>query len=166
MLKRSEIDQFYLEVEKLDLKFPVAAIGRATGESKGNVSKILSRKLDPSESFLKRFYDKFPKSIPKVSRETVNEAPADYMSTKDDLIAALKRENARLQKDLDLSLGELRHNVLLTRAMSETTQELLIELLVKQNKKSWDDLAADVGIKNGEKYVKLKEEGNFSYVGK
>lgn len=70
MLKKAEIDQFYIDVENLDLKFPVAAIGKATNESKGNVSKILRRKLEPSESFLKRFYEKFPKSSKKGSGET------------------------------------------------------------------------------------------------
>src|SRR5436190_3471612 len=82
----------------------------------------------------------------------------DQTSVKDKLIAALERENARLQKDLDLSLGELRHNVLLIRAMQETTQEMLSELLAKQRKTKVEEIAADAGKANGEKYLKLKEE--------
>jgi transcriptional regulator with XRE-family HTH domain len=79
---------------------------------------------------------------------------------------ALERENKRLQKDLDLSLGELRHNILLARAVSETTQELVVEYLEKGNKKKIVELIDTVGIKNLERYQKLKEEGNFPYVGK
>jgi transcriptional regulator with XRE-family HTH domain len=70
MLKKSEIEEFYKDVGKIDLKFPVAAIAKALGESKSVVSRILNKKLEPSESFLNRFYDKFPKSDKKVAHET------------------------------------------------------------------------------------------------
>src|SRR6187401_3290742 len=64
MITRDQIEQFYIDVEALGLKFPVAAIAKATEESKGNVSRYLSRKLEPSEPFLKRFYDSF-KIVPR-----------------------------------------------------------------------------------------------------
>lgn len=70
MITKQEITQFYADVDKLGLKFPGAAIVEATGESKGNVSKYLNKKKQPSESFLKRFYEKFPKGSKIVSRET------------------------------------------------------------------------------------------------
>lgn len=70
MLRREQLEQFYEDVRQLDLKFPVAAIANETGHSKANVSKYLSRKLEPSESFLNAFYDKFLKSGKNVSRET------------------------------------------------------------------------------------------------
>ena len=70
MLKRNDIERFYQEVGKLDLKFPVAAIAKATGESKGNVSRILNKKLAPSESFLKRFNEKFSLSTKNVPHGT------------------------------------------------------------------------------------------------
>lgn len=106
MLKRADIDAFYEDVEAIGLKFPVAAIAASTGESKGNVSKILGRKLDPSESFLKRFYDKFPKSSLNVSRETAaNEPNQEYHNLKDELIASLKRENAMLREKNSSSKG-------------------------------------------------------------
>ncbi len=74
MITKADIEAFYKAVSDIDLKFPVAAISKATGESKANVSKILSKKLEPSESFLTRFYSKFPKSSKNVSNElTVNE---------------------------------------------------------------------------------------------
>lgn len=67
MITKQAIDQFYKDVEAQDLKFPVAALADATGENKGNVSKILNKQKEPSESFLKRFYEKFPKGSKKVS---------------------------------------------------------------------------------------------------
>lgn len=85
----------------------------------------------------------------------------DNDSVKDKYIASLERENNRLQKDLELSLGELRHNILLARAVSETTQDLLIEFLAKQNKQKKEDFAFEVGKANGEKYKTLKEEGSY-----
>jgi DNA-binding transcriptional regulator YiaG len=85
---------------------------------------------------------------------------------KDKLIRSLETEIERLQKDLELSLGELRHNALLTRAIAETNQELLIEILGGKNKKALDELAYRASTRNGEKYEKMKGEGNFAYVGK
>lgn len=69
MLRREEIERFYKDLEGLDLKFPVAAIAKATGHSKANVSKYLSRKLEPSEAFLKAFYEKVQNSGKNVSPE-------------------------------------------------------------------------------------------------
>lgn len=94
---------------------------------------------------------------------TVVEDATDY---KDKYIASLERENARLQKDLDLSLGEVRHNILLSRATAEVTQNLVIEFLAKQRKMTWEELAVEVGKLNGERYQRIKEEGSFAYVGK
>lgn len=166
MIKKSEIEQFYKDVEGLDLKFPVAGIAGAIKESKSTVSRILSKKLEPSESFLNRFYEKFPKSVKNVSRETEVSDPGSQYGYKDKYIQSLERENARLQKDLDLSLGELRHNILLSRAIGETNQQLLIEVLAKQRRKEFDFVALEVNKVNGENYKKMKEEGNFAYVGK
>lgn len=70
MLRREEIERFYKDLEGLDLKFPVAAIAKATGHSKANVSKYLSRKLEPSEAFLKAFYEKVQNSGKNVSHGT------------------------------------------------------------------------------------------------
>lgn len=105
-----------------------------------------------------------------VSREiTAMEPEAPYGDIKDKLIASLEREVVRLKSDLDLSLGEMRHNILMNRAMQGVTQDLVIEVLAKQNKLSEEqlkDFRAAVGIKNGESYLKLKEEGKFAYAGK
>jgi transcriptional regulator with XRE-family HTH domain len=63
------IEKFYKDVEALGLKFPVAEIARKTGQGKGNVSRYLSRKLEPSETFLDAFYNAFKTSYKNVPRE-------------------------------------------------------------------------------------------------
>lgn len=81
MITKKEIDQFYIDVDKLGLKFPVAAIAEATEESKGNVSKYLSKKKEPSEKFIARFYERFPKSSKIVSRGNENGDGAEIADT-------------------------------------------------------------------------------------
>jgi hypothetical protein len=101
-------------------------------------------------------FGKGKKYVQNVPRENISESSIhDY---RDELISSLKRENARLQKDLDLSLGELRHNILLTRAMSETTQEMLVEYQAGKNRKRFEELIDTVSTKNVERYKTLKEE--------
>lgn len=74
MLTKEQIERFYSEVERLALRFPVASISAKTSEPKSNVSKYLNRKLEPSESFIERFYvgfkDELLKSYKNVPRET------------------------------------------------------------------------------------------------
>lgn len=121
MLKKEEIEQFYKDVLEIDLKFPVAGIAEATGHSKGNVSKYLSRKLEPSESFLKAFYEKFPKGSKIVSRETNTEA-TDY---KDRYIQLLEdRANSNERRMLQL----LQRNHALLNAVVETLPKLVSKL--------------------------------------
>lgn len=62
--KRS-ISKFYRDLESLSLRFPVAEIVKKTGFAKGNVSEILSKKKEPSENFLYKFYQSF--EIPELS---------------------------------------------------------------------------------------------------
>jgi transcriptional regulator with XRE-family HTH domain len=106
MVKRSDIDKFYEDVKSLDLRFPVAAISRATGQSKANVSKYISGKLEPSETFLKAFNEAFQISGKNVSRETISQQDmAEKVKEFDFLysvfiseVAALKIELERLTK--------------------------------------------------------------------
>lgn len=69
MLKAVDIENFYKHVNSLGIKFPVAAIAKATGFSKGNVSDYLKRVKDPSENFIKKVYQAFPESSKKVPPE-------------------------------------------------------------------------------------------------
>jgi len=77
MIDEHIVNQFYNDVEELKLKFPVASISQKTGFSKGNVSQYLSKKLVPSEGFIKKFYECF-----KISRRQqanmLEEPAAEY----------------------------------------------------------------------------------------
>lgn len=53
------ISKFYDDLKNLKLKRPVAEITRKTGISKGYVSEVLSKEKEPSENFLRLFYQKF-----------------------------------------------------------------------------------------------------------
>lgn len=70
MLTKALINKFYEDVETLDLKFPVAAIAKATNFGKGQVSDYLKKNKEPSENFIKAFYDSFEESLKKVPRDT------------------------------------------------------------------------------------------------
>lgn len=79
-LTTDRVERFYKDVDTLRLKFPVAEISRATGQSKGNVSKYLSQTLEPSNAFLDRFYRAYANSFKNVSRErgvVFHDAPVD-----------------------------------------------------------------------------------------
>ncbi len=64
MITKDQIEQFYTDLEKAQFKFPGAALVAITNEAKGNVSKIINRKMEPSESFIKRFYEGY-KKVPR-----------------------------------------------------------------------------------------------------
>jgi hypothetical protein len=66
MLTDETVSKFYADLKSLGLKQPVAAISKATGYSKGNVSMYLSKKDSPSQNFINAFYREFGKSIKKV----------------------------------------------------------------------------------------------------
>lgn len=154
------------------------ALAEKLGFKKANIYKWEkgSKPSDPEEfQKLMEWLDGKLENVPRDTQHKVLRDPdveyiqeasisPDILTGK--LLASMEREISRLQKDLDLSLGEMRHNILMTRAMQMTTQDLLVELLAKQSKKDPGLVGADVGIKNGENYLKLKEEGNFAYVGK
>lgn len=101
MLTKDRIKKFYEDVERLGLKFPVAEIARKTAESKANVSRILNRGIEPSESFLKRFYESF--KIDTISDES-NNLNLDNLA---EALAIIKQQNEYLQRLIDVSLAEL-----------------------------------------------------------
>lgn len=111
MTNKEIIDKFYADVESLGLKFPVAAIAGRTGFSKGNVSVYLSRKKDPSESFLKKFYAVYKESFKKVPRETGNLSQpltlGDKPITVQDYIDKINQHNEYIQGLLAFSLSDL-----------------------------------------------------------
>lgn len=111
MLTRDKIERFYEDVKRLGIKKPVAAISRATGDDKSNVSKYLSRKMEPSEEFLDRFYEKFKSSIKVVSKDSHDLRTPLAMGNKpitvQDYIDKINQHNEFIQGMLALSLHDL-----------------------------------------------------------
>lgn len=111
MLTKDRVDQFYKDVETLGLKRPVAAISEKTGYAKGNVSSILSRKLQPSENFLNKFYGSF-KMVPELaSRASHDVGAADKPRSDHAAYIKLLEDNDRFFKteyhNLLLSLNKI-----------------------------------------------------------
>jgi transcriptional regulator with XRE-family HTH domain len=94
MLTNKQIEQFYKDVDILNLKYPVAEIARATKESKGNISRILNKKAEPSEAFLKKFYKSF-EIVPHETGDIKN------TSVHDKLISFLEKAHNEKDKTIE-----------------------------------------------------------------
>lgn len=127
----ARIEQFYKDIRALDIKSPVSAIAEATGENKGNVSKYLNQKMQPSESFLNRFYMKFGKVVQKSDTTKPQEAQnppksgADHSDTRteiDKLVARIKAETGLIEEEIAERVGISRqwlHRLCNTQPYSE-----------------------------------------------
>ncbi len=105
MLQRSDIELFYKHLGSLELKFPVADLVRISGLGKSTVSEYISRKKEPSENFLRRFYEHFEKQFPdNPFRE--NEVPVP-----EDAHKKIERINDRLMDMISDQLNWLRQKV-------------------------------------------------------
>lgn len=112
MLKESDISEFYRHVDELKLRFPVAAIARATGASKGNVSDYLKKRKEPSENFLKKFYSQFPISTTKVPREINGAIPPGEDEVDDrKLIKLLMQQMTNLMQTQNSLLRDQKEHV-------------------------------------------------------
>lgn len=120
------IDKFYSDLEALGLKNPVTSIHKATGFNKGTVSMYLNRKDEPSENFIKAFYNKFGESLGNANHkpQEAQHAP-DY---RDEIITLLKE---KLNSNERQTLLMLQRNQALLNAVIQT----LIEMEVKAGKK-------------------------------
>jgi hypothetical protein len=177
MITKHKIDQFYKDLDALGLKFPGAALVEATGESKGNVSKYLNRKLEPSESFLKRFYEKFPKSSKDVSERNGSTIPGAeifaqtiYNLTESNRLiaesnASLARSNEELVKKVTVS-GE-RETLQDVQTKLLAIQEFVLERSVKKEPfRSKEEAAAALGIITTDVYKSMKKTGTHDGAGK
>lgn len=99
MLQKQEIDKFYEDVERLQLRFPVAEISKQTGFGKGQVSDYLNRNKEPSGNFLTAFYKSFNKSLTNVPRESMVSEPASYLDKRRD------QKNNGIKKDVPVFGG-------------------------------------------------------------
>lgn len=79
MLTQGKIDQFYKDVESLQLKRKVAEIQRATNFPKSNISEWLNKKKVPSEKFINAFYDSFKLQLQKSSTNDSIVKEPDYI---------------------------------------------------------------------------------------
>lgn len=138
MITKDTIEKFYQDVEGLGLKFPVAAIAEKTGEPKGNVSRYLARKIDPSESFITRFY----KSFKIVPRETLTKPPVtpiqpqggqDY---RDEVIALLKE---KINSD-----GRLFAYAQTNQALLKTVVQTLAKIQSKVDKRKLQEIQVEM----------------------
>lgn len=129
MLTINDIEQFYNDVSALGLKFPVAAISKATGFSKGNVSDYLSRKKEPSENFVKVFYKKLYKGSTDVPRNTVSAGNSHVRGTGQvDLVV---EETSATYRHKGAGKGEgLKSSV---NGLQDPYREKYITLLEKEN---------------------------------
>lgn len=112
MLTKELIDRFYEDVEALGLKFPVAAISKATKFGKGQVSDYLKRNKEPSKNFLTAFYNAFESSInvPRATTKPEAPLPADKTELLDimrERIADLKQDKEWLKKQMETNLTGL-----------------------------------------------------------
>lgn len=109
MLDKKMITKFYEDLESLKLKFPVAALVEATNYSKSSVSKVVSKKLEPSEDFISAFYKSFKNSFNNISHENETKKAETQNSDISALIAqntTLIESHNRLTRTLEMLVRE------------------------------------------------------------
>lgn len=104
-LTKEKIDKFYKDVDSLGLEHPVAALQKATGISKSQISKVLSKKLKPSQALINKFYDSFK----KVSGGGSNSDGEPGSLT--EALAIIKKQNDFMQRMLESNLATLSMDV-------------------------------------------------------
>jgi hypothetical protein len=122
MVTQEMIDQFYKDVESLNLRFPVAELHRKTGFSKGQISQVLNKALTPSEDLIKEFNKSFknvnPGSSPIETYERMLEEKEKMIAEKEARRLEAKEWAERAEKEKDRLLTIIEKN--LTVLMSVT----------------------------------------------
>lgn len=141
MLTKNDISKFYEYVDALGLKFPVAEIATRTGYSKGNISEVLSKSKEPSENFIKKFYEKFPKGAKDISQESIYSLVESNRSLVESnkILAKNTEELILLLKFTANDPGQIPINV---EAKFSLLLELLAEVGSGKNYKSKQEAAA------------------------
>jgi hypothetical protein len=169
----AKIERFYADLEALDLKAPVADISRKTGESKGNVSKIVRRLKEPSDSFLERFY----KSYLNVSHETghgtqvagavilgsqgVSVTLQDYLELQKEMITRLSEDKERLFSLLNSSLVRISDDQQIALAYQKAWVEYEAEKSAKGDPKKKREIISHMGkLVDGKLMGDVKEDKN------
>lgn len=159
------VDQSYLsQLRELYSNCSKQEVADALGVTLRQVQNYLKGEKAPTpgqdvQLKIRESFANYKEGQPLIKRQDDGEWKSKY-------ITALERENARLQRDLDINLAELRNDILLQRALSETTQDMLVELLAKQRKAPLDEVAYIVSTMNGERFQALKAGDNASPAGR
>lgn len=133
------IVKFYEDVERLGFKSPVADISGKTGYAKGNISSILNKKIQPSEAFLKKFYESFKDEIsnmdvqqePQPTTANNNSNQEDYRIKYERLLERTNAEQSAiimgvLQK-IDANLTNAANNQHIFHVMTTERQRVTLE---------------------------------------
>lgn len=150
MLTKEMIDKFYSDLEALGLKNPVTSIHKATGFNKGTVSMYLNRKDEPSENFIKAFYNKFGESLGNANHrpQEAQHAP-DY---RDEIISLLKeRSNSEARKTLQY--------LQVNNALLKTVVQALAKIQASLDKRKLKDVQIEMNNLVEQHLEALRKEG-------
>jgi hypothetical protein len=147
MLTERKIEQFYKDVNALGLKRKVAEITKATKFPKSNVSEWLSKKKEPSENFIDKFYSEFRELLHKSStnvyeantdQSNVNEDPGVYNSvlpmgdlkmTVKDYVDELRMDKKKLQNTIDANLTAMMQMLTVLQRHDQVFHETILRSL-------------------------------------
>lgn len=104
MHTEERISKFYADLENLKLVRPVAVIAKKTGISKGYVSEVINKEKEPSENFLRLFYEKVINGSDELPLGDLRVTLKDYV----DLLKEQSRKaEEREKKYLEIIEGKL-----------------------------------------------------------
>lgn len=106
MITKTDIEKFYRDVASLRLKFPVKEIQKATKYGKGNISEILSKKKEPSEAFMKKFYAQFYKNSTVEKQNIAGDPILSYSAAESTDPITVLAESNRLIAESNRALAE------------------------------------------------------------
>lgn len=131
MTKNSSQQRFLEDLKLLDLRFPVGEITKRTGANKGNVSRYIAGKLEPSSAFLEKFYESFRAELAearKVPHETPQAKTIAPVADQSDIIKIIAT-SIEQQKNIDLQREQNRQDEIKVRSKEADNVTRLIYLL-------------------------------------
>lgn len=155
-MAKHKVEPYVVEVKALIDKYGlprVAALLETT--ERGVLYWLAEVPKMPRKETVRTIHELFTKDQEGVDLSVENESKPLYGANsdyRDKVIALLERENERLRKELEVSLNKIRRGLALARAISETNQGLLVELLAKKNKMTVGDLSVKAGKENDARF--------------
>lgn len=167
MITEKDIDGFYQQVKQLGLKFPVAAISKATGYSKGNVSDYLKRNKTPSENFLKVFNAKFlNSSTPGSFVDELGPVLVQLMKTQNEILAEQKTLLKERVTGLESNLNSVLQNQQEIMAIQKAGHDVLLEIVAPLGKLKPDQAKNTLRSKANGNLEKMRAANKLAGVGK